>query len=134
VDVNQTRIVRRAARFLAASLLVTASACGEATVPPFSCTVFVGPPNSSASTPFLCFEMSGGTAQDQETDRQSCTAQKGQFSMELCTRVDAAGACREGGGSATLTTWYYQNGLDLNDQVQQIQDICKQTHATFVSP
>ncbi len=79
-----------------------------------------------ASTPSVCIEASGGTAQDLANNRQQCAAQGNMFATEGCPRAGLLGGCREttSASDAVLTTWYYTSGSGPSSAAD-IQMLCQ---------
>lgn len=96
-----------------------------------------------ASTPAVCIEASGGTAQDEANNRQQCAAQGNMFATEGCPRAGLLGGCRETTtiSDVVLTTWYYTSGSGPSSSTD-IQRLCEglssvapaSVMVSFVSP
>jgi hypothetical protein len=91
----------------------------------------------------VCLDIAGGTAQDQASNRDQCTAQGNMFVAAPCPRTAALGGCRETvtGQTLVITTWYYDDGSGLQTSAD-IQMLCEglasvappQLMIQFVSP
>jgi hypothetical protein len=74
----------------------------------------------------VCIDVAGGTAQDQASNRDQCTAQGNMFVAAPCPHDGALGGCREtvAGQTLVLTTWYYDDGSGLQTSAD-IQMLCE---------
>jgi hypothetical protein len=102
---------------------------GGAPAGPFSCVASFS--DAGAAAPAVCLDVTGGTEQDLENDRQMCAAQGNQFRTELCPHANALGGCRVSQGHLTITTWYYGDGSSSADEIRQL---CAGINVPYVAP
>ena len=70
----------------------------------------------------VCLDVTGGTAQDLEKNRQQCETEGNTFVLAPCPHAGALGGCRETTSVGVLTTWYYADG---NATASDIQMLCE---------
>jgi hypothetical protein len=92
-----------------------ASATGD-----YSCSAAWPGVDGGTSTPALCLDISGGTAQDLANNRQQCAAEGNTFFSAPCPHAGALGGCREVEGGLSLTTWYYDDGSSTASDIQSL--------------
>jgi hypothetical protein len=111
---------------MAAALLLVAACDGAApgtspvSVQPYSCRASFPGADGGAGMLAVCLDVSGGTAQDLENNRQKCEMENNTFALAPCPHEGALGGCRETAIGIVLTTWYYADGSATASDIQML--------------
>ena len=116
-------------RVVIAMALLFVAACdgadpGTSSVPvePYSCRASFPGADGGVGMLAVCLDVTGGTAQDLEKNRQQCETENNTFVLAPCPHAGALGGCRETTSGGVLTTWYYADG---NATASDIQMLCE---------
>ena len=111
---------------MAAAALLLAACDGAAPgasggpVQPYSCQASFPGADGGVGMLAVCLDVSGGTAQDLENNRQKCEMENNTFVLAPCPHEGALGGCRETTPSGVLTTWYYADGSATASDIQML--------------
>lgn len=105
---------------------------GSAPVGPFSCVASLPGSDGGMATEVLCLDVTGGTEQDLEKNRQSCSGQGNALERQPCSHTNALGGCRVSRGGVTITTWYY--ATSPSDDSAPIRELCAGLGVLYVAP
>jgi hypothetical protein len=121
---------------MAAALLLIAACDGAAPdassmpVEPYSCRASFPGADGGVGMLAVCLDVTGGTAQDLESNRQKCEMENNTFVLAPCPHDGALGGCRDTTPVGVLTTWYYADG---NSTARDIQTLCEGLASTAPS-
>ena len=95
---------------------------GTSSVPvePYSCQASFPGADGGVGMLAVCLDVSGGTAQDREKNRQQCETEGNTFVLAPCPHAGALGGCRETTPAGVLTTWYYADGSGTASEIQML--------------